>query len=136
MANSFKKYQIKSDLLTDIDFLLMVEKSIREGICHVLHWYVNANEKYIKDYDENKETSYLKYWDVNNLYRSQKLPVNAFKSVENTSEFDENFIKSEIVIKGIFLRLMFNILKNYMGYIMIYHFYSKNENWESWKTYS
>ena len=49
MANSFKKYPIKSDLLTDVDFLLMVEKSIREGTCHVLHWYVNTNGKYIKD---------------------------------------------------------------------------------------
>ena len=81
MANSFKKYSVKSDLLTNIDFLLMVEKSIREGTCHVLHWYVNTNGKYIKDYDGNTETFYLKYWDVNNLYRwamSQKLPCKCF----------------------------------------------------------
>ena len=49
------------------------------------------------DYDKNKETSYLKYWDLNNLYgwvMSQKLLLNGFKWVEDLSEFDEGFIKS------------------------------------------
>ena len=41
----------------------MVEKGIRRGICHP-----KANNKYKKDYDKNKEQSYLQYWDVNNLY--------------------------------------------------------------------
>ena len=48
--------------------LLMVEKGIRGGICHAIHQYAKANNKYMKDYDKNKELSYLKYWDVNNLY--------------------------------------------------------------------
>ena len=50
----------------------------------------------MKDYDENKE-SYLKYWDVNNLYgwaMSQKFPVNKFQRIEDTSQFNEDFIKS------------------------------------------
>ena len=40
-----------------------------------------VNNKHMKDYDKNKESSYLQYWDVNNLYgwvTSQKLPVNKF----------------------------------------------------------
>ena len=51
----------------------------------------------MKDYDKNKESSYLQYWDVNNLYRwevSQKLPVNDFKWVEDISEFHEGYAKS------------------------------------------
>ena len=51
----------------------------------------------MKDYNKNKELSYLKYWDVNNFYgwtTSKKLPVNDFKQVEDLSEFDECFIKS------------------------------------------
>ena len=51
----------------------------------------------MKDYDKNKELSYFNYWDVNNLYgwvRSQKFPVNNFKWIEETSKFNDDFIKS------------------------------------------
>ena len=52
IANSFKKEKVKLDLLTDIDMLLMVEKSIRGGICHsIYYWYAKANNKYMKDVD-------------------------------------------------------------------------------------
>ena len=65
--------------------LLIVEKGIRGGICHAIHRYTKANNKYMKDYDKTKDSSYLKSWDVNNLYRwamPQKLPINGFKWVE------------------------------------------------------
>ena len=48
--------------------LLIVEKDIRGGICHSMHYYVKANNNYMKYYDKNKESRYLQYWDVNNLY--------------------------------------------------------------------
>ena len=48
--------------------LTMVEKGIREGICQSIHRFAKANNKYMKDYYKNKESSYLQYCDVNNLY--------------------------------------------------------------------
>ena len=58
---ALKKIKVKSDLLTDIGMLLMVEKGIRKGICYAIHWYARANNKYMKDFDKNKELSYVKY---------------------------------------------------------------------------
>ena len=45
----------------------MVEKGFRGEICHSIHRYAKANNKYMKDY-KNKELSYFKYWGANNLY--------------------------------------------------------------------
>ena len=44
--------------------LLMVEKDIKFGICYVIYRYLRANNKYMKNYDKNKESLYLKYWDI------------------------------------------------------------------------
>ena len=77
--------------------LLMVKNGIRGGICHAFHWYAKANNKFMKNYDKNKESQYLKDWDVNNLYRwtiSQRFPVDGFKWVENTSQSIEDFIEN------------------------------------------
>ena len=65
----------------------MVEKGIREGICHANHHHAKLNNKYMKSYDKNKESLYLKYWNVNDLYgwaMSQKFPVNNFEWIEET----------------------------------------------------
>ena len=59
MTSSFKKTKVKLGPLTDIDMLLMVEKGIRGGTSHSIYRYAKANEKYMKDYDKNKESSYI-----------------------------------------------------------------------------
>ena len=62
--------------------LLMVEKGIRGGICHVIYRYAKANNKYMKNYNKDKEEEFLQYLDDNNLYGwaiSQKLSVKGFK---------------------------------------------------------
>ena len=92
-----KKTSIELELLTDYDMLLMVEEGIRGGICHSIHRYAKANNKCMKNYDESKESSYIQYLDANNLYgwaMSQKLPVNDFKWIEDTSKINEEFIKN------------------------------------------
>ena len=51
----------------------------------------------MKDYGKNKESSYLQYWDVNNLYgwaMSQKFSLNNFEWIKDTSQFNEDFIKN------------------------------------------
>ena len=80
----------------------------------------------MKDYDKHKESSYLKYWNVNNLYgwaMSQKLPVDNFEWIEDTFQFNEDVIKSydEESDEG-YSKLMFSILENYMNFTIIYHF--------------
>ena len=92
-----KKTNVKLELLTDCDMLLMVEEGIRGGICHAIHRHAKANNKYMKNYDKNKESPYIQYLDANNLYgwaMSQKLPVNGFKWINDVMEIGEKFIKN------------------------------------------
>ena len=70
---ALKKTEVKLELLTDIDLLLMVEKGIRGGIGHAVNWYAKANKNIWNDYDKSKESSYLKYWHGNNLYGWSKI---------------------------------------------------------------
>ena len=63
-----RKTEAKLELLIDIDMLLMVQKGIRGGIFHAIHQYAKDNNKYMKDYDKNKESLCLKYRDINNSY--------------------------------------------------------------------
>ena len=68
MASLFKKTESELELTTDIDMILMVEKGIRGRILHAIDKYTKASNKYKKEYDKDKETSYLMYLDSNNLY--------------------------------------------------------------------
>ena len=58
---SLKKTKVKLDLLTNIDLSLNLEKGLRGGICHSIYRYRKTNNKYIKNYDKNKESSYIQY---------------------------------------------------------------------------
>ena len=58
---------------------------------------------------------------------SQKLPVNKLEWREDTSPFKEDFIKNynEESDEGYFLEVDVQYLKNYMNFIMTYHFCQK-----------
>ena len=89
---------------------LIIKKGIRSGICQVIHIYAKANNKYLKNYDKNTESSYLMYLDANNQHgwpTSRKLPVNGFEWVKKLSKSDEHFIKNYDVNsdKGYFLEV-------------------------------
>ena len=56
-----KKTEVKLELLTNIGISLITEKGTRGAICQ-------ANNKWMKNYDKDKESSYIQYLDANNLY--------------------------------------------------------------------
>ena len=78
----------------------MVEKGIRGGICHSIQRYAKANNKYMKSYNKDEESSYIQYLDANNLNgwaMSEQLPVNGFKwldTSETSNKINEDFIKN------------------------------------------
>ena len=63
-----KKTEVKLELLTDYQMLLMIEGGIRRRMCQSIHGYAKANNKYMKSYDKKNESSYLTYVDANNIY--------------------------------------------------------------------
>ena len=58
---TLKEPKVKLDFWTDINMSLIVERGIRGGICNSPYRHGKANNIYMKDYDENKESSYIQY---------------------------------------------------------------------------
>ena len=70
------------ELLHDYDMLMMFEHGIPGGITHISKRYAEANNNYMKDYNPDKPSTYIKYLDANNLYgcaMSQPLPSHGFR---------------------------------------------------------
>ena len=77
--------------------LLMIKRGISGGICHSIYQYEKANNKYMEDYDKNKELSYIQCWDMNSFYgwaMSQNLPINTFECIKDASSFNEDSMRS------------------------------------------
>ena len=96
-AVCLKKTNVKLELLTYVDMLLMYEAGKRGGISQAIHKYAAANDKYMKNYNKNISSSYLQHLDTNNLYgweMCKKLPVGNFSSAKNLLLYTEDFIKN------------------------------------------
>ena len=100
-----KMTNVKLDLISDVDTQNFIEKGMRGGISTITHRHVVANNKYMKNYDPQKESSYISYLDANNLYgwaMSQKLPTGDFRWIPspeyiNLDSYDENSAKGLIL---------------------------------------
>ena len=86
------------ELLTDYDMLMMFERGIRGGITHISKRYAEANNKYMKDYDKTKPSTYIQYLDANSLYAfamSQELPTHGFKWIDVDVHKVEKLLKKK-----------------------------------------
>ena len=86
------------ELLTDYDMLMMFEKGIRGGMTHISKRYAEANNKYMKDYDKTKPSTYIQYLDANSLYAyamSQELPTHGFKWIDVDVPKVEKLLKNK-----------------------------------------
>ena len=92
-----KKTNVKLELLTDIDMVLMFEKGQRGGISQAIHRYAIANNKYMPNFNLQQLSAYLMYLDANNLYgwaMCKTLPLNSFLWSTNLNKYTSNFIKN------------------------------------------
>ena len=115
-------------LLNDYDMLMMFEKGICGGISHISKRYTEANNKYMKDYNPDEESTYIQYLDANNLYgwaMTQQLPTDGFswmKDLTKEKVMDilekANHSMSNLGRKGYIFELIWNILRTYGIHIM------------------
>ena len=87
-----KMNDVKLEKISDIDIYLFIEKGLRGGISYIAKRFAKANNKYMSDYDSNKQLTFITYLDKNNLNgwsMSEYLPYGEFKLFKkNVDELD------------------------------------------------
>ena len=94
-----KMINTKLELMTDIDMFQFIEKGMRGGVSYIANRYGNANNKYMKEYDEKAPSKYIMYLDANNLYgwaMSQYLPTGNVKWMTDKEISKTNLGKYEL----------------------------------------
>ena len=94
-----KMTNIKLELMTDIDMFQFIEKGMLGGVSYIANRYGNANNKYMKEYDEKAPSKYIMYLDANNLFgctMSPYLPTGSFKWMTDKEISKTNLGKYEL----------------------------------------
>ena len=119
---------VKFEKIFDIDKYLFIEKGLRRGISYIAKRYAKANNKYMNDYDPKKQSTFISYPDMNNLYgwaMSEYLPYDGFNWLKNVDKFDVMSISE----KGL-IRYLSEVDLKYSNklheYTMIIHYLQKN----------
>ncbi|XP_041361771.1 uncharacterized protein LOC121377749 [Gigantopelta aegis] len=88
---ALKMTDVELDLFTEPDMYGFIEKGLRGGVSMISHRYSKANNKYMSDFDSQKDTCYLMYFDVNSLYATTMLEPLALCDYEfiSTEEFND-----------------------------------------------
>ena len=89
---------VKLEKTSDIDKYLFIEKGLRGGISYIAKRYAKANNRYMNNYDPKKQSTFISYLDMNNLYgwaMSEYLPYCKFKWLKNIDETDVMLISEK-----------------------------------------
>ena len=109
----------------------MIEEGTRGGMTQVITNFLQANNKYIKNYDENRESLFFQYLDLNSFYAwamCQKLLYKDFEFCKDLRHVNQKFIKNyddKLSAKEYILEMDIRYPKNYKMNKKIYHFYLK-----------
>ena len=98
---------VKLEKISDIDKYLFIEKGLRGRISYIAKRYAKANNKYMNDYDPKKQSTFMSYLDMNNLYgwaMSEYLPYERFRWLKNVDKFDVTSVNEKSPI-GCFLEV-------------------------------
>ena len=90
---------VKLEKISKIDQYLFIEKGSRGGISYISNRYAKANNKYMRDYDPEKPSTFITYLDKSNLYgwsMSEYLPFREFELLKNVDELDVMSINEKI----------------------------------------
>ena len=102
-----RKTGTEFEKISDIDKYYFIEKGLRGGTSYIAKRYAKANNKYMNDYDPKKQSTFISYLDMNNLYgwaMSKYLPCGRFKWLKNIDKFDIMSINDKSPI-GYFLEV-------------------------------
>ena len=88
---------VKLKLIDDIDMHLFIEKGMRGCISYIAKRNCKANNKYVKGYDKNKDSTFIMYWDVNNPYGWAVTQYLLYDDFEWMSEEDISEINLDLV---------------------------------------